>query len=170
MLGEVVARGQGRAQASSVSLDTHHPARLALQSPPSGMLLSPLRAALHPSPSTAAAALRSSTPAIVSFRFMASASPSADQSATRQTTSIPPPSMEDAIRTKVCVAGLNLAPAASYADLRPCTPSVQLVDLLQPTLLEVRNDSSKHAHHRPMKEPGAYTVSLGLQPVPCRRC
>lgn len=88
-----------------------HPSSSTPPPPPLGMLLSPLRAALRSSSAVTPATLTSSVPsAVASFRFLASASPSADQSATRQTTSIPPPSMEDAIRTKVRAA-LNRLPA-----------------------------------------------------------
>ncbi|KAL7411624.1 bola-like protein-domain-containing protein [Mrakia frigida] len=42
------------------------------------------------------------------------------------------PSMEESIRTK-------------------------LEALLEPTLFQIRNDSSKHSHHQPMLVPGAFT-------------
>lgn len=103
MGGEVVDRGE-QTQAFLSLLTLIFPARRFDPDVLLGMLLSPLRAALRPS--TSAAALRTSFPTAISFRALASASPSADQSSTtRQTTSIPPPSMEDSIRTKV--AGLD---------------------------------------------------------------
>ncbi|CED85277.1 Molybdopterin converting factor subunit 2 [Phaffia rhodozyma] len=47
---------------------------------------------------------------------------------------------------------VSLPPSSMEASIR-----VKLEDILKPIHLSIRNDSSKHSHHQPMKVPGAYT-------------
>lgn len=73
--------------------------------------------------------------------------------------------VEQAIRTRVRLwSGIRLAYATRTDDDR--SPPTQLEEALQPTTLDITNDSSKHRHHAPMKAIGGgdgethFTVSV----------
>lgn len=52
--------------------------------------------------------------------------------------------MEDIMRTKVCLHSPNSVP--------PINKTIKITEALKPTVLEIRNDSHLHAHHKAMKD------------------